>query len=448
MPNIVVVGAQWGDEGKGKIVDALTARADLVVRFQGGANAGHTVVVEGRKTVLHLLPSGILHKRVRCIIGNGVVVDPEQLCIEIDRVKADGFFAQEEQLLVSENAHLIMPWHKLLDSLREAASGAKAIGTTHRGIGPAYEDKVARRGIRVRDLRERSRLRAAIEQALPRVRQELTLLAAATGQEAPALDAEHIAESFHKLGLRLAPYISDTSLVLARAMKSGARVLFEGAQGTLLDVDHGTYPYVTSSNCVAGNAATGSGVGPTAIDGVLGVTKAYATRVGAGPFPTELLGEEGDWLRAAGGEFGSTTGRPRRCGWIDALVLRYAARVNGLSGLVLTKLDVLSGCPKLRIAVGYRVGGKTIDELPGCIDELSGAEPIYEEMEGWSEPLNEMTGPEQLPRAAHAYIERIEALSGVPVICLSVGPGREKTWFLTDPFAARSSAKSLAKGIN
>src|SRR5690349_4943415 len=349
MPNVVVVGAQWGDEGKGKVVDLLTEHAQVVVRFQGGNNAGHTLVVGGQKTVLHLIPSGILHQGKTCVIGNGVVVDPAVLVKEIDALKTRQFLKDDAQLLISDNAHVIFPWHKLLDTYREKARGVSAIGTTGRGIGPAYEDKVARRGIRVRDLLKAERLRKRIDERLPGVRDELRELCRAANEQPSELDAQKLQEEIAALGERLRPHVSDVSLFLAGQVQRGARILFEGAQGTLLDVDHGTYPFVTSSNCVAGNAAVGSGLGPTTIDKVMGISKAYTTRVGGGPFPTELNDEIGERLRKIGDEYGATTGRPRRCGWLDSVVLRYSARVNGLWGLALTKLDVLSGLPELKI---------------------------------------------------------------------------------------------------
>src|SRR5262249_32988212 len=317
MPNVVVVGAQWGDEGKGKVVDLLTEHAQIVVRFQGGNNAGHTLVVGGQKTVLHLIPSGILHPGKACVIGNGVVIDPSVLVGEIDALKSRGFLKDDSQLLISSNAHVIFPWHKLLDAFRERVRGGGAIGTTGRGIGPAYEDKAARRGVRVRDLLDRTRLRRGIAERLPSALEELKLLSAAAKASAPALDAQQVEAEYASFGERLRTHVGDASLFLATEMTKSARILFEGAQGTLLDVDHGTYPFVTSSNCVAGNAAVGAGLGPTAIDKVMGISKAYTTRVGGGPFPTELADALGDRLRTVGQEFGATTGRPRRCGWLD-----------------------------------------------------------------------------------------------------------------------------------
>ncbi len=434
MSNLVIVGAQWGDEGKGKIVDALTIRADIVARYQGGANAGHTVVVDGKKTVLHLLPSGVLHPGKACVIGNGVVIDPAVLVEEIGRVKAEGGLADDASLLISENAHVIMPWHKLLDALREKASGGKAIGTTGRGIGPAYEDKVARRGIRMRDLLRPQVLSRRVLERLPEVEVELGQLSQRVGTPPPELLATAITADYLALGQKLSAYVRDASTYLDGAMRAGKKVLFEGAQGTLLDVDHGTYPYVTSSNCVAGNAAVGTGVGPTAIGAVLGVTKAYTTRVGAGPFPTELKDSLGERLRAAGGEFGATTGRPRRCGWLDALVLRYAVRVNGITSLALTKLDVLAGLPMVRIAVSYRIAGAEVAQLPSDVDDLEAAVPVYEDLPGWEGPLGELSRFEDLPANAQAFVQRIEALAGVPVSVVSSGAGREQMLVRRDPF--------------
>src|SRR5262252_1044154 len=365
MPNVVVVGAQWGDEGKGKVVDLLTQHAQVVVRFQGGNNAGHTLVVGGEKTILTLIPSGILHAGKTCVIGNGVVLDPSVLVAEIDALRARGVIRSETQLIVSESAHVIFPWHKHLDALREKARGDSPIGTTGRGIGPAYEDKVARRGIRVRDLLDTGRLARKVEERLSGALDELRLLAGRAGTELPPLDPAAITREYAAFGSRLRPHVRDASLYLHGEARAGARILFEGAQGTLLDIDHGTYPFVTSSNCVAGNAAVGSGLGPTAIDKVIGISKAYTTRVGGGPFPTELTDELGDRLRRTGDEFGATTGRPRRCGWLDGVVLKYAVRVNGLWGLALTKIDVLSGLEEVRICTGYELDGTNLTELPG-----------------------------------------------------------------------------------
>jgi adenylosuccinate synthase len=434
MPNVVVIGAQWGDEGKGKVVDLLTEHAQVVVRFQGGNNAGHTLVVGGQKTVLHLIPSGILHPGKVCVIGNGVVVDPAVLMKEIDALKERGFLKDDAQLLISDNAHVIFPWHKLLDTYREKARGVSAIGTTGRGIGPAYEDKVARRGIRVRDLLNAERLRKRIDERLPGVRDELRELCRAANEQPPELDAQKYQEEFAALGERLRPHVSDVSLFLAGQVRRGARILFEGAQGTLLDVDHGTYPFVTSSNCVAGNAAVGSGLGPTAIDKVMGISKAYTTRVGGGPFPTELTDETGDRLRKVGDEFGTTTGRPRRCGWLDGVVLRYAVRVNGLWGLALTKMDVLSGLKTLQICNAYELDGKRITELPGDYEDLARVKPLYETLPGWDEKLAGVRTFEELPENARRYVRRVEEICGVPVTCISVGADRGETVLLQNPF--------------
>ena len=430
MPNVVVVGAQWGDEGKGKIVDRFTEFADVVARYQGGNNAGHTLVVGGEKTVLHLIPAGVLHKGKTCIIGNGVVVDPTVFMMEIDRLKAKGYLADDSQLVLSLDAHVIMPWHKAVDIARESAMGAGKIGTTGRGIGPTYEDKVARRGIRVRDLLDASKLGRRVGERLPVAQEELRRLGADATLDADAITAEYAA-----LGKRLAVYAKDASRVLHGLIKSGRSVLFEGAQGTMLDVDHGTYPFVTSSNTVAANAATGTGVGPTSIDEVIGIAKAYSTRVGGGPYPTEQKGAIGEELRRIGQEFGATTGRPRRTGWFDAVAMRYAARVNGLHGLAIMKLDVLSGFQELQVAVAYKLDGKTVDELPGDLEDLERCEPVYETLPGWTEPLKGIRSWDALPAAAQSYVKRLEVLTGVPVIAVSVGPDREETILLRNPFA-------------
>jgi adenylosuccinate synthase len=434
MPNVVVIGAQWGDEGKGKVVDLLTEHAQVVVRFQGGNNAGHTLVVGGQKTVLHLIPSGILHAGKTCVIGNGVVLDPAVLVKEIDALKERGFLKDDSHFLISDNAHVIFPWHKLLDAYREKARGVSAIGTTGRGIGPAYEDKVARRGIRVRDLLNAERLRKRIEERLPGVRDELRELCRAANEQPPELDVQKFQEEFSALGERLRPHVTDVSLYLSAQVQRGARILFEGAQGTLLDVDHGTYPFVTSSNCVAGNAAVGSGLGPTTIDKVMGISKAYTTRVGSGPFPTELTDETGDRLRKVGDEFGATTGRPRRCGWLDGVVLRYAVRVNGLWGLALTKMDVLSGLKTLQICNAYELDGKRITELPGDYEDLARVKPVYETLQGWDEKLAGVRTFDELPENAKRYVRRVEEISGVPVVCISVGADRGETVLLQNPF--------------
>ncbi|WP_224245875.1 adenylosuccinate synthase [Hyalangium gracile] len=434
MPNVVVVGAQWGDEGKGKVVDLLTEHAQVVVRFQGGNNAGHTLVVGGQKTVLHLIPSGILHPGKTCVIGNGVVVDPAVLVGEIDALKTRGFLKDDSHLLISDNAHVIFPWHKLLDSFREKARGGSAIGTTGRGIGPAYEDKVARRGIRVRDLLQPERLRKRIDERLPVALEELRELCRQANEPVPTLEAAKLVSDFSALGERLRPHVGDASLFLAGQVARGARILFEGAQGTLLDVDHGTYPYVTSSNCVAGNAAVGSGLGPTTIDRVMGISKAYTTRVGGGPFPTELTDALGDQLRKVGDEYGATTGRPRRCGWLDGVVLRYAVRVNGLSSLALTKMDVLSGIKSLQLCNAYELDGQRVTELPGDYEDLARVKPVYETLPGWDEKLAGVRTFDELPENAKRYVRRVEEISGVPVTCISVGADRGETVLLQNPF--------------
>jgi adenylosuccinate synthase len=434
MSNVVVVGAQWGDEGKGKVVDLLTQYADVVVRFQGGNNAGHTLVVGGEQTILHLIPAGILHAGKTCVIGNGVVVDPQVLIGEIDQLKSRGAFQDDRQLLISENAHVIMPWHRLLDSLGEKARSGGAIGTTGRGIGPAYEDKVARRGIRMRDLLHRQSLERRVRERLPAAEAELRRLADSVGEAVPALKEAEVVNSYAGYGSRLSRYTTDVSLYLSKKVQARSRILFEGAQGTLLDVDHGTYPYVTSSNTVAGNAAVGSGLGPTAIDNVVGITKAYTTRVGGGPFPTELEDETGNRLREVGREYGATTGRPRRCGWLDIVALRYAVRVNGLGGLAITKIDVLSGLPKLKLCTAYHLDGGVTSELPGDAEALDRCEPVYEEMPGWSEPVKAVRSLSELPDAARGYLSRVEALVGVKTWCISVGADREQAILLENPF--------------
>jgi len=429
MPNVVVVGAQWGDEGKGKIVDLLTSSADVVVRFQGGNNAGHTLVVDGEKTVLHLIPAGILHPNKSCVIGNGVVLDPAVFVMEVDRLKVKGFLKDDAQLVVSLDAHVIMPWHKQIDIAREVAAGAGKIGTTGRGIGPTYEDKVARRGLRVRDLLDEARLARKVKERLGAAREELKRLGAAVDLDEATIVREHAA-----LGKRLGTYATDVSLWLHRALKAGKQLLFEGAQGTMLDVDHGTYPFVTSSNTVAGNAVVGCGLGPRSVDYVLGISKAYSTRVGGGPYPTELKDETGERLRKVGNEFGATTGRPRRTGWIDLLALRYAARVNGLDGLAITKLDCLTGFPTIKMAVAYKIDGKTYEEMPSDLELLERAEAVYEEVPGFTEKVDGLRTFDAFPKAAQNYIRRIEALSGVKVVGLSVGADRGETIFMENPF--------------
>jgi adenylosuccinate synthase len=429
MANVVVVGAQWGDEGKGKIVDLLTQDADVVVRFQGGNNAGHTLVVGGEKTVLHLIPAGILHPGKSCVIGNGVVADPEVLVMEIDRLKARGGLKDDTQLVISLDAHVIMPWNKAIDIAREAAAGAGKIGTTGRGIGPTYEDKVARRGVRIRDLLDPARLARKVKERLPSACEELKRLGAACD-----LDETAIVKKYAELGQRIAVYAKDTSLWLYGALKAGKQLLFEGAQGTMLDVDHGTYPFVTSSNTVAGNAVIGCGLGPKAVDYVLGISKAYSTRVGGGPYPTELKDDTGERIRKIGNEFGATTGRPRRTGWIDVLALRYASRVNGLDSLAITKLDVLTGFDKVKICVAYELDGKRLAEMPTDLEQLERCKAIYEELPGWGEQVGHLKAWDDLPANARAFLKRIEELVGIPVTGVSVGADRGETILRKNPF--------------
>jgi len=415
--NIAVLGAQWGDEGKGKIVDLLTPNFRIVARYQGGHNAGHTVYANGRKFILRLLPSGILHPGITCVIGNGVVVDPQALFAEIDELAAAGI-AVGDRLVISDKAHLILPYHRELDLLSEARRGERRIGTTSRGIGPAYEDKIARRGIRVGDLGDVDALADAVQHNVD-ARNRLI------GES--HMEASQVLDELRAAWVRMAPWVKDVSLFLARARGAGQSIMFEGAQGTLLDIDHGTYPYVTSSNASIGGVCTGLGIPPKAIDGVIGVAKAYTTRVGEGPLPTELHGELGNRLRESGQEFGAVTGRPRRCGWFDAVAVRYAVRVNGLDALAITKLDVLDGMEELQICTGYRCGGAVLTEFPSEIVQLAACEPVYEPFEGWREPTRGVRRFSQLPRRAQAYISRLEELSGVPAAILSTGSAREDT---------------------
>jgi adenylosuccinate synthase len=429
MANVAIIGAQWGDEGKGKVVDLFTHEADIVVRFQGGNNAGHTLVVDGHKTVLHLVPSGALHPNKLCVIGNGVVVDPEVLIEEIHALKAQGHLVNDEQLRISEQAHVIMPYHKLIDQARERLRGEGMIGTTGRGIGPAYEDKVARVGIRFVDLLEEDTFREKLERNI----QEKNFYLKAILKE-KALNFEKIHESYGRYRDNLKNYVTNTGLLLDRQMRAGKRVLFEGAQGTLLDVDHGTYPYVTSSSTITGGACSGSGVGPQNIQQVIGISKAYTTRVGSGPFPTELDGADGEKLRREGAEFGATTGRSRRCGWFDAVGVRHAVRMNGMTGIALTKLDVLTGFKKIPICTAYRYEGRLINEFPASSKIMQSALPVYEEMEGWEAPLEGARKFSDLPQSAQKYVRRIEEIIGTEIILVSVGPGREQTIVLKNPF--------------
>jgi adenylosuccinate synthase len=424
--NIAVLGAQWGDEGKGKIVDLLTPNFSIVARYQGGHNAGHTVYANGRKFVLRLLPSGILHAGTTCVIGNGVVIDPQALFAEIDEIAAAGI-AIGDRLIISDKAHLILPYHKELDLLSEARRGERKIGTTSRGIGPAYEDKIARRGVRVGDLANTEALRSA-------VRHNVDARNRLIGDS--VMDADQVLAELGAAWTRMRPWVTDVSLFLSRARAAGKSILFEGAQGTLLDIDHGTYPYVTSSNATVGGVCTGLGVPPRAIDGVLGVAKAYTTRVGEGPLPSELTGEIGNRLRETGQEFGAVTGRPRRCGWYDAVAVRYAVRVNGLDALALTKLDVLDGMEALQICTAYRCGGETLTEFPGEIAQLAACEPVYESIAGWQAPTRSVRRYAELPGAAQRYIARLEALTGVPAAVVSTGSAREDTIIRDDSVAS------------
>jgi adenylosuccinate synthase len=415
--NLAVLGAQWGDEGKGKIVDLLTPNFSIVARYQGGHNAGHTVYVSGTKFVLRLIPSGILHPGVTCVLGNGVVIDPQALFAEVDELVRAGIDVGD-RIVVSEKAHLILPYHRDLDLLAEARRGERRIGTTSRGIGPAYEDKIARRGIRVADLRDRGALEQNIRD---NVAARNRLVSDST------MDWRAIVDQVVAHGERLKPWIRDVSLLLTDAARHGQPVLFEGAQGTLLDIDHGTYPYVTSSNATVGGICTGLGVGPRAIGAVLGVAKAYLTRVGEGPLPTELTGTMGDRLRDSGHEYGAVTGRPRRCGWYDAVAVRYAVRVNGLDALALTKLDVLDGLDEIKVCVAYRFRGETLDAFPADVAQLAACEPVYETLPGWARPTKGARRFGDLPEAARRYIAYLEDVSGVPAAVISTGSGREDT---------------------
>jgi adenylosuccinate synthase len=426
--NVVVIGAQWGDEGKGKIVDLLTNRVGGVVRFQGGHNAGHTLVINGRKTILRLIPSGILHDGVTCFIGNGVVLSPKALFEEMDELHRAGIDVPKK-LRISEACPLILPHHIALDKAREEAAGAAKIGTTGRGIGPAYEDKVARRAIRVQDLFARERFAAKLGEVL-----DYHNFVLRNYFKAPVIDFQQTLDESLQLAERLRPMVADVSAEVNAMIRAGKRLLFEGAQAALLDIDHGTYPFVTSSNCVAGQASAGVGVGPQQLQYVLGVAKAYATRVGSGPFPTELDDEVGEFLRVRGNEYGSVTGRPRRCGWFDAASLRRAVEINGISGLCITKLDVLDGLDTVRVAVGYKVRGERRDLLPVGADALSICAPIYEEYPGWKDSTAGVKTFDELPKNAQAYLRRLEVLVGAPISIISTGPDRLETIVLKHPF--------------
>ena len=433
MSSVVVVGTQWGDEGKGKIVDLLTRYADYVVRFQGGNNAGHTLVVEGRKFIFHIIPSGILYKEKKCMIGNGVIIDPAVLINEMDKLREQGLEVVPGRLMISERAHLIMPYHAGLDQAGEAAlTTQKKIGTTGRGIGPCYMDKVGRIGIKAGDLLDddlfREKLQAVVE--------DKNFLLTKKFNCAP-VDFDHIYRSYREYGEKLIPFFGNVSVELDNARKNNKNILFEGAQGTHLDIDHGTYPFVTSSNTIAGNACNGAGFGPAHIDAVVGIMKAYTTRVGAGPFPTELFDETGRQLQEKGCEFGATTGRKRRCGWLDGVVVSDATRLNGLTGLAITKLDVLSGQKNIKIATSYDLAGKKLTAMPSSIRQAMELSPVYESLEGWQENIEKARQFDELPPQAKDYIKRIEDLVGIPADIVSVGPDRVETILLRNPFETK-----------
>lgn len=428
MSNIVIVGTQWGDEGKGKIVDLLAEYADVVVRFQGGNNAGHTMVVEGEQFISHLVPSGILQKKT-CLIGNGVVVDPSVLVEELDKLKNKGIDTGPNLLKISEKAHVIMPYHKQIDLAREKMKGDQKIGTTGRGIGPCYEDKASRRGIRFVELIDAEVFKETVHAVLEEKNFYLKHYLSAE-----PLDPEPIVQQYQGYAERLAPHVVNISIVMNQAVKAGKQILFEGAQGTHLDIDHGTYPFVTSSNTVSGNACCGAGIGPKEITGVIGIVKAYTTRVGRGPFPTELFDEIGDTIQKKGAEFGATTGRKRRCGWLDTVLLQNAVRLNGLTGLVITKLDVLDGLESLKICTGYEYNGEIIDDFPANLKILGACKPVFETLPGWPEDISGLRKLENLPKNARRYLDRIEELLETPIDIVSVGPGREETIIVNHPF--------------
>ena len=426
--NVVVIGTQWGDEGKGKIVDLLTDKADAVVRFQGGHNAGHTLVIDGRKTVLHLIPSGILRDRVRCLIGNGVVLSPTALLEELEMLEASGVEARG-RIGISESAPVILPYHIALDQAREAARGNKAIGTTGRGIGPCYEDKVARRGIRLGEMLDEAHFRERLHEVMDYHNFALEHLF-----KFPIVDYQQVLDEALAQAEQIKPLIEDVPGTLHRMRREGQSIMFEGAQGALLDIDHGTYPYVTSSNTTAGGAASGSGIGPRDIDYVLGIVKAYTTRVGAGPFPTELFDDDGDHLGEKGHEFGATTGRKRRCGWLDTVALKRSLQINSVTGMCITKLDVLDGMETIKVCVAYRLNGQEIDTPPVGADRFEQCEPICIEMPGWTESTVGIKSANELPAAAQAYLKKIEELCEAPIDIISTGPDREETIVLRHPF--------------
>lgn len=437
MPGVVIVGTQWGDEGKGKITDVLAESADMVVRYQGGPNAGHTVVAQGKTYRLHLIPSGILHGKA-CVIGNGVVIDPQSLIEEIDGLERQGHDINGV-LHISDAAHVIMPYHVIMDQAQEALRGSDRIGTTGRGIGPAYADKTARAGIRVGDLLDEEVFRQRLSGHLKQVNHLLIQV-----YHLPPLAEADIIDQYLQYAQRLRPLVVDTSLVINEALAQGQRVVFEGAQGTMLDLDHGTYPYVTSSYPTAGGACIGAGVGPTAIDYVIGVAKGYTSRVGDGPFPTELLDATGEWIREKGNEYGTTTGRPRRCGWLDAVVLRHAVRVSGLDALALVHLDTLGGLPTIKVAAAYEHNGTELKEMPRNSNLLAQCRPVYEELPGWEdESMAGVTSFDEFPEEAKQYVRRVEELVGVPVHILSIGPDRMQTIIRTDIFTAAQGRRGV-----
>jgi adenylosuccinate synthase len=437
MATVVIVGAQWGDEGKGKIVDLLTQYADMVVRFQGGNNAGHTIVLKGEKFVFHLIPSGILYKNKKCIIGNGVVLDPAVLMEEINELKRRGYFKDDSQLMISEGTHLILPYHRKIDVAREKIF---KIGTTGRGIGPAYEDKVTRCGIRVVDLLDEKVFRKKLEDNL--VQKNLYLVEILKEKH---FEFSEIFNEYIQYKVRLEKYVKDTSFFLHEAIEKGKNILFEGAQGALLDLDHGTYPYVTASNTVAGNACAGSGIGPTMIHSVTGVAKAYTTRVGEGPFPTELKDQLGERIRERGGEYGATTGRPRRCGWFDAVVVNHSIRVNGIREMAITKLDILNDFDRVKICIGYRINGKIYHRVPSNLEIMKSAEPIYEELDGWKTMVKGVRKLSDLPKNARRYLRRIEELIRTRVTVVSVGEERNETIVIRNPFVKVDRRKAKVR---
>jgi adenylosuccinate synthase len=426
--NLVIVGTQWGDEGKGKIVDLLAEYADIVTRFQGGNNAGHTMVVDGEQFISHLVPSGIIQGKT-CVIGNGMVVDPGVLLEEIDYLESKGVDVGPDKLKISDRAHLIMPYHKSMDIAREKKKGDRKIGTTGRGIGPAYEDKAARRGIRFSDLLDEALFEEAVRSNLD----EKNFYLEKFLSDAP-MDPEAVIRDYRQFAKRLKPYVVNLPVFMDDHIRAGKQILFEGAQGTHLDIDHGTYPFVTSSICVSANAASGAGVGPKVINEIFGIVKAYTTRVGAGPFPTELFDDTGDKIQEKGAEFGATTGRRRRCGWLDMIILKNAVRLNSLTGMVITKLDVLGGLPEVKICTSYDVGGETLDYFPTSLKTLGECTPVYEAMPGWEEDISGIRNYDDLPDNTKAYLKRVEELAGTPVRIISVGPGRDETIVMNNPF--------------